>query len=157
MCHASIIGKFGDIHNMISIQLVVIQQLALLMGEPLTSQCNCCSGDCVQSTWSMQSHLHGYGSQSFQLLPMFHHHKPSPSTNLVNPKHSSLLGFICPGHILFLTVWWLLTLSVSDASHSHWWSLEQKSLGPNDTAHRDTYNDPAFSKVPQTINAGGRD
>ena len=30
------------------------------------------------------------------------------------------------------------------------------SLGPNNTAHRDTYKDPAFSKVPQTVKVGGR-
>ena len=35
-----------------------------------------------------------------------------------------LLGFICPGRILLLTVWWLLMLSVGDASHGHQWSLE---------------------------------
>lgn len=53
MCSPSVIRKFGDPYSAISVQSVVTQQLAFLLGRPLTSKCSRCSGDHIQSSWSV--------------------------------------------------------------------------------------------------------
>jgi hypothetical protein len=53
MCLPTATRGFGNAHNAIGVQSVVTRELASLLGQQLTSKCGRCSGDHIQSIWSM--------------------------------------------------------------------------------------------------------
>lgn len=103
MCLPSIIEKFGDLRNMISVQSVVTQELAFLQGQPLTSKCNCCSGDHVRSTWSAAAHTWIW----FEIYP---NTRISPSLILTlnqfsEPQTFKLAAVVYHGAVHFTARW----------------------------------------------------
>ena len=53
MCHSSIIQKCGDLRDVVSVQSLLTRHLSALLNQPLASKCRHCSGNRLQSTWSM--------------------------------------------------------------------------------------------------------
>jgi len=104
MCHPSVIEKFGDPRNVIGeVHSLVTQQLTSLLDRPLTSNCGHCSGNHIQSTWTMAPLTWIW----FKIPPGTH---VSPSLTLAfdqfgEPRMFTLAAVVYLGRSHFTTCW----------------------------------------------------